>query len=540
MTERPDGTAGEHLRGSRPGGSGVAGPGRQPGATQGWLQLRPAADPRRQAGKVLGDSDAGPRRPVALGAADARHHLHVLGATGTGKSTLLTNLILADAAAGRGVAVLDPKGDLIVDVLARLPADAAKRLVLIDPGETLAPAALNVLDATGRSPELVTDRVVGVFARLYAAYWGPRIEDVLRCACLTLTRQPPPAPGRQSGQVATLADIPRLLSNPRYRQLLTAQITDQTGLGGFWAWYDALTDAARAAVIGPVLTKLRGILTRRFAVDLLGASASSFSLTHILDGGILLARLPKGLLGDDTTRLVGSLLLSCLWQEATARASQPEAARLDAAVYVDECHNFMHLPGPIDDVLAEARGYHLSLVLAHQHLGQLPRELADAIHANARNKALFTVSPDDARILARHVGPYLTAEDLTRLDRYQLACRLVAGGRDTHGFTLATRPAPQASTDHTQALQAAARARGRTAAARRHTDLARQLTAPEPSRPGLSTAGPAQGGWPSVPPAVPRSVSQSALDTTGQTNPPAATNQQATGQLRRPDDEPDS
>jgi len=543
MTERPDPSAGEHLRGSRPGGSGVAGPGRQPGATQGWLQLRPAADPRRQAGKVLGDSDAGPRRPVALGAADARHHLHVLGATGTGKSTLLTNLILADAAAGRGVAVLDPKGDLVGDVLARLPADAAKRLVLIDPGETLAPAALNVLDATGRSPELVTDRVVGVFARLYAAYWGPRIEDVLRCACLTLTRQPPPAPGRP---VATLADIPRLLSNPRYRQLLTAQITDQTGLGGFWAWYDALTDAARAAVIGPVLTKLRGILTRRFAVDLLGASASSFSLTQILDGGILLARLPKGLLGDDTTRLVGSLLLSGLWQHATARASQPETARLDAAVYVDECHNFMHLPGPIDDVLAEARGYHLSLVLAHQHLGQLPRELADAIHANARNKALFTVSPDDARILARHVGPYLTAEDLTRLDRYQLACRLVAGGRDTHGFTLAARPAPPAGTDHTQVLQAAARARGRTAAARRHTDLARQLTAPEPSRPGLSTAGPAQGGWPpvpstrSVPPAVPGSVCPSALDTAGQTNPPAGTNQQATGPDGRPDDEPDS
>ncbi len=531
--------------GSDPGPPGAADSGRQPSATQGRLRLRPAGDPRRQAGKVLGDSDAGPRRPVALAAADARHHLHVLGATGTGKSTLLTNLILADAAAGRGVAVLDPKGDLIGDVLARLPAGAASRLLLIDPAETLAPAALNVLDTTGRSPELVTDQVVGVFARLYAAYWGPRIEDVLRCACLTLTRQPPPAPGRpHGGQVATLADVPRLLSDPRYRQLLTAQITDQTGLGGFWAWYDGLSDAARAAVIGPVLTKLRGILTRRFAVDLLGASASSFSLTQILDGGILLARLPKGLLGDDTTRLVGSLLLSGLWQHATARASQPETARLDAAVYVDECHNFMHLPGPIDDVLAEARGYHLSLVLAHQHLGQLPRELADAIHANARNKALFTVSPNDARIMARHVGPYLSAEDLTRLDRYQLACRLVAGGRDTHGFTLATRPAPAAGTDNTELLRAAARTRGRTAAARRHSDLARQLTAPEPSRPGLSTAGPAPGGWPSMPPPVRGSVSgsvwPSALHTAGQTNPPAETNRQATGQLLRPGDDPDS
>jgi len=129
--------------GSDPGPPGAADSGRQPSATQGRLRLRPAGDPRRQAGKVLGDSDAGPRRPVALAAADARHHLHVLGATGTGKSTLLTNLILADAAAGRGVAVLDPKGDLIGDVLARLPAGAASRLLLIDPAETLAPAALN-------------------------------------------------------------------------------------------------------------------------------------------------------------------------------------------------------------------------------------------------------------------------------------------------------------------------------------------------------------------------------------------------------------
>jgi len=325
----------------------------------GRLALYPAGDQRRLAGKVLGDADAGPRRPVALGVADARHHLHVVGATGTGKSTLLTNLILTDAAAGRGVAVLDPKGDLITDVLARLPAAAAGRLVLIDPAETLAPAALNVLDPAGHSPELVTDRVVGVFARLYAAYWGPRIEDVLRCACLTLTRQPHPTgqPGRPgrgggggsgsgasfapgdfpagrgiAGSVPTLADIPRLLTDARYRQVMTAGVTDSTGLGGFWAWYEGLTEAARAAVIGPVLTKLRGVLTRRFALDLLGASASTFNLTHILDGGILLVRLPKGVLGDDTTRLVGSLLLSSLWQSATARAGQSEPDRLDAAV----------------------------------------------------------------------------------------------------------------------------------------------------------------------------------------------------------------
>jgi hypothetical protein len=436
----------------------------QPGPVR--LRLVPRDHQARQRPKPLGSADAGPRRSVALTVADARHHTHVMGATGSGKSTLLINLILSDADAGRGVAVLDPKGDLITDILARLPASAGDRLVLLDPTETQAPPALNVLDATRRDPELVVDQVTGVFARLYAAYWGPRTEDVLRSACLTLTRRPG----------TTLAHIPLLLNNPRYRAQLTAGLTDPAGLGGFWSWYDALSDAGQAQVIGPVMNKLRAVLTRRFAADLLGSAQSTFDLTDILDGGILLARLPKGILGDDTTRLVGSLLLAGIWQAATARANIPEARRLDAAVYVDECQNFLHLPGSLDDVLAEARGYHLALTLAHQHLAQLPKDLAEGIAANARNKIYFTTSPDDARQLARHVGPYLQPADLAHLDRYQAACRLVADGRDTTGFTNATHPAPPINDDHTDTLKAAARAQGRTSAQRQRDQLGRRWT----------------------------------------------------------------
>ena len=416
------------------------------------LRLLPPDHPGRQRPKPLGDSDAGPRRGVALAVADARHHAHVVGATGSGKSTLLTNLILADALAGRGVVVLDPKGDLVTDVLARLPEDAGDRLVLLDPAESEAPPSLNVLDVAGRDPELVVDQVVGVFHRLYAAWWGPRTEDVLRSAALTLTRR--------GG--TTLAHVPLLFTSPAYRKKMTAGLSDPAGLGGFWSWYEGLSDAAQSQVVGPVMNKLRAVLTRRFALDLLGSAESSFSLARVLDGGILLARLPKGVLGDDTTRLVGSLLLAGLWQAATARAALPEDRRLDAAVYVDECQNFLHLPGSLDDVLAEARGYHLALTLAHQHLGQLPADLAEGVAANARNKVFFGVSPDDARVLARHVGPYLGPEDLAHLDRYQVACRLVVDGRDTTGFTLTTRPAGRVSEDRTEELRAAARRHGRS------------------------------------------------------------------------------
>lgn len=476
----------------------------------------------RQRSKPLGVADAGPRRTVSLSVEGARHHTHVIGSTGSGKSTLLATLILADIVAGRGTVVLDPKGDLVTEVLARLPAPVGERLVLLDPAETEAPPAFNVLDAAGRDPELVTDQVVGVFHRLYAGAWGPRTEDVLRSACFTLARHPG----------TTLADVPPLLTNPRFRQRFTADLRDPSGVGGFWSWYDGLSDAARSQVIGPVIYKLRAVLTRSFAADLLGTATSTFSLAEVLDGGVLLARLPKGTLGEDTARLVGSLLLASLWQAATARIAQPEDRRLDASVYVDECQNFLHLPGSVDDVLAEARGYRFALTLAHQHLDQLGKELASAVAANARNKIYFTTSPDDARVLARHVGPFLDATDLAHLDRHQVACRLVVDGRDTTGFTLATRPLSAVAHDRTEELRAAARRRGRPAALRRREALARRwVHDPAEDRPSVS---------PSVPVPIPPPVPVVPLETgmgTG-TPPPPTGPVDAAFRPRRPN--PDS
>jgi hypothetical protein len=254
----------------------------------------------------------------------------------------------------------------------------------------------------------------------------------------------------------TLADVPLLLTNRPFRRRMTARFRrdDPEGLGAFWDGYEALTPAGAALACGPLLSKLRPILGRRFVADLLGSATSSFTMADILDGGILLARLPKGVLGDDACRLVGSLLLAQLWQTALTRAAIPQDDRLDAAAYVDEAHNFLHLPIGLDDALGEARGYHLSFVLAHQHLAQLPKEMAEALHANARNKLFFTVSPDDAKRLAGHVAPYLAAEDLSRLDRFQAACRLVidqrntAGVHDVHPARAARGPGPGRGTAH--------------------------------------------------------------------------------------------
>ena len=414
-------------------------------------------------GKVLGRAEGGSRRPVALSVADGRQHAHVLGATGSGKSTLLANLVLQDAAAHRGAVVVDPKGDLVDDIVDRLPKEAAGRVVLLDARDDAAPPALNVLDAA--DPHLAVDHLVGIFHRLFEAYWGPRTDDVLRVAALTALRQPG----------ATLADIPRLLTEPGFRAGRTRHLDDPT-LKGFWEAYERMSPAAQSQMVGPVMNKLRVVLTRPFVAAVLGSATSSFDLgADVLDGGLLLARIPKGTLGEDSCRLLGSFVVAKVWQTVTARARSGQTLRRDAALYLDEAQNFLTLPGSIGDMLAEARGYRLSVVAAHQHLGQLPRELHEALSANARNKVFFNCSPEDAHVLVRHVAPEISEHDLSHLGAHQAAVRLVVDGEESPAFTLRTEPAP-AVTGHAETIRAVARERfGRDCTDRHDEDLHRRL-----------------------------------------------------------------
>jgi hypothetical protein len=397
--------------------------------------------------RVVGDTDAGHPRPVALPIAGARQHVHILGQTGVGKSTLIASLVLSDAGAGRGAMVIDPKGDLITDVLDRLPAHMVDRTVIFDPTDPGPPPSVNVL--AGPDPNFAVDSTVTIFHRCFSSAWGPRLDDLMRSACLTLIHV--------NGPKATLTQVPRLLTDFPYRQRIVNQLDDEL-LSGFWAGYDDLSPGGRATVIGPVMNKLRAVLLRPFVRDALSATESTVDLGRHLDsGGLVLARLPKGVLGEDATRLFGSLLLAHTWQGITRRATQPEDQRTDAAAYVDECHNFLNLPGSVSDILAEARGYRLSLVLAHQHLTQLPKDLREAISADARNKIYFTTSPEDAAELARHVTPLLSVHDLAHLGAYQAAGRFVTAGEQSRAFTFRTRPLSEPIKGRQQATRRASR-----------------------------------------------------------------------------------
>ncbi|MFI1205810.1 type IV secretory system conjugative DNA transfer family protein [Streptomyces sp. NPDC020883] len=401
--------------------------------------------------KPLGRSDTGARRGVGLAVADARHHLHVMGATGSGKSTLIANLALDDVRHHRGVIVIDPKGDLVTDLLDRLPDTCADRLVLIDPDDHHTPPCLNVLDGT--DIDVVVDNITGIFRRIFTAFWGPRTDDVMRAACLTLLKH-----RNRTGQLVTLADIPRLLGESAYR-LRIAPTLKAPVLRGFWAWYESMSEPSRAAVVGPVMNKLRAFLLRDFARRAIAAGPSTFDLTQILDGGILLARLPKGALGEETARLLGSFIVAGAWQAAAARARTPEHQRIDATLSIDEAQNFLTLPYPLEDMLAEARGYRLSMLLAHQHLAQLPRDLREGISANARNKVFFNTSPEDANTLERHTLPALAAHDLAHLGPYQATAHLLTSGAESTAFTLTTHPLPPPVPGRAADLRAAAAGR---------------------------------------------------------------------------------
>jgi hypothetical protein len=390
-------------------------------------------------GRVLCIGDDDGRTPVTVSQVDLRHHIHVIGATGSGKSTELANLGLGAIANNVGVGVIDPKGDLVRDLLQRIPRSLAGRVVLIDPAERDYPIGLNVLDCPDPDlREVVCDSVVTIFRKNYERFWGPRTDDVMRAAVLTLLHRPG----------LTLCEIPLLLLHPEGRTKLVGKLNDPVGLDAFWEEYDRMGETQRLQMVGPLLNKLRTFLLRRTVRNMLGQPRSTVDLQRVMDeGGIILISLAKGLLGEETSRLLGSFMVARIWQAALTRADRPENLRPDFNLLLDEFQTYLHLPQSLGEILAEARGYHLSLTLANQHLGQLSRETVEALSANARTRMVFQCGQEDARYLAKEFQPWMSELQLRNLQPHQVAVRLYSGGRTLPPFTGMTRPLPEPPLD---------------------------------------------------------------------------------------------
>ena len=414
-----------------------------PGVPLGGSRQVAASPQVPRIGTIIADSTfPGDERPLALDIQARLRHLHILGPTGTGKSTLIVNMVVQDLTADHGIVLLDPKGDLATDITERIRPERAGDVILLDPADDDFPVGLNPLHSgiSGNS-EVVVENLVGLFKSLYRSSWGPRTDDVLRASLMTLAAY---------GD-ATLCEVPLLLTNRDYRRRVVGQLDDPIGLESFWGWYEALGDGERLAVVGPVLNKVRAFTMRPRVRAIIGQSVPTWSMAEVLqEGKILIVSLASGLLGDEAGALLGALVVAELWNATTARAGMPASQRKPVMGYLDEWSRFLHLPTPMASVLAEARGLGLGLTLAHQHLGQLPEEARDAVLSNARSRVLFQLPASDARIAARELGGVLSADDLQGLGGYEVAFQLFANGTTQAPATARTRPMPPPSCDPKQ------------------------------------------------------------------------------------------
>ena len=419
-----------------------------PGLPSAHPRQLPLKIPRPEISRVFATTTApGPTVSIGVSPGDALLHTSILGATGSGKSTVLLSLIAADMNAGRSVVLIDPKGDLAHDVLARVPPGRHSDVVVLDPTHAR-PVGLNPLSLSRSQPELVADRILTVIRELFPTMFGPRTSDVLHASLLTLARQPG----------ATLTWLPRLLVDPVFRAGFIGNLHDPDGLDGFWASFNAMSAAQQAQFVGPVLSRLRQFLLRPQLRRVLDQAEPRFDLNDIFTNRrILIVPLNTGLLGTDSARLLGSLLVSQLWQLSLARASAPLERRPVVSVFIDEAPEFLRLGGDLGDALARSRSLGVAWHLAHQFRDQFSPDTRAAVDANTLNKIVFTLGSKDARDVAS-MAPELEPADFMALDQYEIYAHLMNHGRRS-GWVSGRTQAPPPVTSEPIEIIAASQAR---------------------------------------------------------------------------------
>lgn len=355
--------------------------------------------------------------------------MYIIGKTGTGKSTLLSNLLVSDIRNGEGLALIDPHGDLADNILNFVPERRMEDVIFFNPADIHYPIAFNPLEETRPDMRhLAESGLISVFRKIWPDYWGPRLEHILRYSLLTLLEYPG----------STLLDLPKLLLDEDFRMQVLKSVQDPY-VQDFWKFQAA---SMKSDAISPILNKMGQLSASAPIRNILGQSKNTFNLRKIMDEGkILIVNLSKGRIGEDNSSLIGAMLVSKIMLAATSRADIPESQRRPFYLYVDEVHNFLTLA--FADILSESRKFGLNLVLAHQYLGQLDASVHSAIFGNVGTVISFRAGVEDAPFLAREFQPVFEARDLIILPRYSIYLKLMIDGMTSKPFSAKTLPPPK-------------------------------------------------------------------------------------------------
>lgn len=380
---------------------------------------------------IVGETNyRGAKRRFGIKRDDRRRHMYVMGKTGMGKTTLLENMVIGDIRAGNGLCVVDPHGDFADKMLDYIPSYRVNDVIYFNPGDIDNPIAFNVMESVDpQFKHLVASGLLGVFKKIWADSWGPRLEYVLRNTILALLDYPG----------STLLGITRMLVDKTYRKKVIAKITDPV-VKSFWVdEYSKYPDKFQAEAIAPIQNKVGQFLSISLIRNIVGQPKSTIDVRQIIDEKkILLLNLAKGKLGEDASSLFGAMIITKLQLAAMSRVDVTEEEREDFYLYVDEFQNFA--TDSFADILSEARKYRLNLILAHQYIFQLSEKVSAAVFGNVGTMIIFRVGGADAEILVKEFDPIFTEIHLVSLAKYNVYLKLMIDGVASQAFSASTVP----------------------------------------------------------------------------------------------------
>lgn len=365
---------------------------------------------------------------------DRRQHMYVVGKSGTGKTTLLKNMMIQDIANGEGVCVVDPHGEFVEELLSKIPEERINDVVYFNPADPDYSVGFNILEIPDpRYKHLVASGLMGIFTKIWSGVWSARMEYIMNNSVLALLDTPG----------STLLGILRLLVDKEYRQMIVSNIKDPV-VKGFWVnEFEEWKEQFRTEAIAPIQNKVGQFLSNAMVRNIVGQAKSTIDVLDIINTGkIFLVNVSKGRIGEDNSSLLGAMIITKLQLAAMERVRIPEDERVDFFLYVDEFQNFA--TDSFANILSEARKYRLNIILAHQYIGQLVTDAStkvrDAVFGNVGTMVLFRVGAADAEFLEKEFEPEFEIQDMVNLPNRMIFLKLMVDGVMSRPFSAGTLP----------------------------------------------------------------------------------------------------